>query len=388
MSKIVHICLNGSYTDGFNYQDNILPKYHKLLGLDVTVLAPQWCRNHDGEMVSNYENEYINNDGIKVIRIPQKKKNRKPSYKFKIYPQLYSILSKENPDIIFFHNFQMFDSLTVTKYIKNNREVVLYIDNHSDYSNSASSFISRNILHKLIWKYCAHKILPYTKKFYGVLPARVDFLVSTYGLPKNKCELLLMGADDELLSKYSTSKWKNTIRKRFNVKANDFLIVTGGKIDLFKTQTLTLLEAIKEVKNINIKVIVFGSVVPQLKEQFNSFIDNKNMYYIGWLNAEESYKYFGAADLVVFPGRHSVYWEQVVAQGIPMICKYWAGTTHVDIGGNVRFLYKDTIESIKNELLNIVYNKDIYNNMLESAMGDKHKEFMYSEIAKKSIELY
>ena len=54
----------------------------------------------------------------------------------------------------------------------------------------------------------------------------------------------------------------------------------------------------------------------------------------------QSYNLFSAADLVVFPGRHSVYWEQVVAIGTPMVVKYWDGTTHIDIGGNCMYLYE------------------------------------------------
>ena len=31
-----------------------------------------------------------------------------------------------------------------------------------------------------------------------------------------------------------------------------------------------------------------------------------------------------------------------------MIVKYWEGTTHVDIGGNCEFIYKDSVEEIRN----------------------------------------
>ena len=42
-----------------------------------------------------------------------------------------------------------------------------------------------------------------------------------------------------------------------------------------------------------------------------------------------------------------MFWEQVAGMGIPMVCKYWEGTTHVDCGGNVKFLYRDSVEEIK-----------------------------------------
>ena len=37
--KIVHIAPNAPYNDYWGYQDNLLPKYHKKLGHDVTVYA-------------------------------------------------------------------------------------------------------------------------------------------------------------------------------------------------------------------------------------------------------------------------------------------------------------------------------------------------------------
>ena len=105
-----------------------------------------------------------------------------------------------------------------------------------------------------------------------------------------------------------------------------------------------------------------------MKDRIEKLSDGKRIQYIGWVNTSESYQLFASADLVVFPGRHSVYWEQVAAQGIPMICKYWEGTTHIDVGGNVIFLTEDSIEKIQ-ELLEQLQNKeaDPYKTMYEVA---------------------
>ena len=37
--KIVHICLAGGYTEGLNYQENIITKYQALDGHEVSVLT-------------------------------------------------------------------------------------------------------------------------------------------------------------------------------------------------------------------------------------------------------------------------------------------------------------------------------------------------------------
>ena len=114
---------------------------------------------------------------------------------------MYTAIESEKPDILFIHGVSFCDVKTVVRYIRSHSDVRVYVDNHSDFSNSGTNWLSRNVLHKIIWKHNAQMLLPYTEKFYGVLPARVDWLVDMYGLPKEKCELLVMGVDDELAEK-------------------------------------------------------------------------------------------------------------------------------------------------------------------------------------------
>ena len=121
------------------------------------------------------------------------------------------------------------------------------------------------------------------------------------------------------------------------------------------------MQAVSEIGNDKLKLIVFGSIAPELKAQVESLANGESVQYIGWVNANDSYPLFAAADLVVFPGGHSVFWEQVVGQGIPMIVKKWEGTTHVDCGGNVEFLYQDSVEEIKEKIETIMEKNNYFN---------------------------
>ncbi len=385
--KILHICLNGTVTDGFSYQDNLLPKYHKVLGNEVVVIASLYSLNSNAKLVKlseetiKYKNEY----GITVYRIPNIY-NTNDNSKFKRYINFLSIIEKEKPDVIFLHDFQLIDSKQVVQYAKKHRDVIIYADNHADFSNSARNWLSKNILHKIIWRHYAKKLNPYVKKFYGVTPARVDFLIDLYKLPKEKCELLVMGADDDLVEKSKLSNSRKIIRDKYKISDDDFLIVTGGKIDLEKEQTILLMEAVKNIGNPKIRLIVFGSVVSELKPKIEELTrETDNILYVGWISSEESYDYFEAADLVVFPGRHSVFWEQVVGQGKPMIVKYWEGTTHVDLGGNIEFLYNDSSEEIEKKIIK-VSQPEVISNMKKIAEQKGLQVFSYKEIAKRSIE--
>lgn len=382
--KIVHVCLCGAMTDGFNYQENIIAKYHKKMGYEVTIVASQWIWGTDGKLTLTGKTGYYNEDGIKMLRLPTKRGT--VDSRLKRYPKLYETLESEEPDILFIHDCQFWDITTLACYARRHPGVKVYVDNHVDYSNGAHGWLSKNILHKGLWKYCIHKIEPYVTKFYGVIPARVDFLKKLYDLPANKCELLVMGADDELVEHAAAPKIKKQVREKYKIQAEDFLIMTGGKIDQWKTQTLLLMEAVQKIENERVKLIVFGSVTEELKDKVDALADGKKVQYIGWVNASQSYDLFAAADLVVFPGRHSVFWEQVTGQGIPMIVKDWPGTHHVDLGGNVLFLHDDSEKEIRMVLEKVLTNKALYENMKEVAAKKGKVVFSYKEIAKRSIE--
>ena len=88
---------------------------------------------------------------------------------------------------------------------------------------------------------------------------------------------------------------------------------------------------------------------------------------------------------MIFPGRHSVMWEQVAAQGIPMFVKKWEGTTHVDLGGNVKFINNDTVAEIQGMIENILNDKEEYEFMKKIATEKGMREFSYAGIAERSI---
>ncbi len=381
--KILHLMLACFYIDNYSYQENYLPKYHKAQGHDVEIIASLFTFDENGQGKylpgeCKYENEY----GIPVTRLDYAK--IPGAVRLRHYINLEKELERVSPELIFIHGVQFCDISIVAKYCKVHPEVKVYADSHSDFSNSAKGWVSRNILHGILWKRCAQKINPYVTKFYGVLPARVDFLHDVYGLPKEKIELLVMGADDERVNEASKPEVRYGIREKYGLEEDDFVIMTGGKIDGFKTQTLLLMESVARIENPKVKLVVFGSVTPDLKDRVNALADGEKVKYIGWVQAKDSYDYFAAADLVVFPGRHSVFWEQVAAQGIPMLVKYWNGTTHVDCGGNVRFLYNDSVDEISKQLEDIISDGN-YSAMKEAA-AKASENFMYSKIAQRSIE--
>ena len=382
--KIVHLSLNSLFTDGWSYQDQMLTKFHKKLGLEVTDITSHWINDDKGNIVWDERDDYVNDDGVHVVRL---RINGKEAFtnKFKRFDGLYEVIEKETPDIMFIHGVSCLENTTIKKYLKAHPGVVAYADNHADFSNSGTNWISKNILHKILWRHYAKLLVPYIKKFYGVMPSRVDFLREIYHIPAEKTELLVMGVDDDEVTKALSADTRAEIRRKYNIADDDILVMTGGKIDIAKKQTVNLMEAINKLDNPKVKLIVFGSVVDELKDAVNAQCSDKCKY-IGWIKSDETLNYYGASDLVIFPGRHSVFWEQVVGIGKPMICKYWEGTTHVDLGGNVKFLYKDTVEELTETINTVLGSKEVFDEMKNIAEEKGMVHFSYWQIAKKSIE--
>lgn len=384
--RVLHCCLAAFYIDNYGYQENILPKIHKLQGHDVAILASTETIVSGGILGYLKPSSYFTKEGIPVTRLPYIR--CLPDFlvrKLRIYKGISKVIESFKPDIIFLHDCQFLSIIDIVSYAKKNSYVRIYVDGHTDFINSAKTWLSRKILHGLFYKWCANQIEPYTRKFYGVLPLRVNFFKSVYGIPDKKVELLVLGADDSVADLSKKDEVRTIIRKNLNIAENDFVIVTGGKIDSRKNIHI-LMRAINELKEENVKLIIFGIPTQEMKNEVEELAKSENMRYLGWIHSEKVYDYFFAADLAFFPGTHSVLWEQAVGVGLPCVFKRWEGIQHVDVGGNCLFIDSDSIDEIKKAINMIVNDSDLYSKMKKVALKVGVPRFSYFQIAKKAIE--
>lgn len=381
--KIVSLVLHGDFTDGMAYQENCLPNYQKKVwNAEVVIVAGQYkLEMGTNKSVIEPIGESICENGIRLLRIHSTK--NKLARKFAYYPTLLKTLENEKPDYIFAHLVQSISLPALKKYKKKHPEVKIFADSHADYINSAHNWISKNILHKIIWKNVLNFSLDSIEMVYGVLPARVDFLKQVYKLPENKVQLLLMGAEDDKIHAELAAEYRMQIRKKLAIAESDFVIITGGKIDPKKN--IKILTDVLSVLNLEkIKLIIFGKANEEMKEYIETIQEEAYVRYVGWLSSEEMYKYFHASDLAVFPGTHSVIWEQAVGTGLPGIYRRWEGIEHIDRGGNIEFINGESEEELRTIIQKISCNSEKYAEMKEKAEAVK-SDFLYSNIALKSL---
>ncbi|MBE6797083.1 MAG: glycosyltransferase family 4 protein [Ruminococcaceae bacterium] len=387
--KIVHIAIEAPYNEGWGYQENLLPKYQVKLNHQVTLVTTtkQNLSNNQTEKVES--GVYESPDGFKVVRLNNLQYfPRFVADKVKLF-SIYDVLKEEQPDLIMVHGLENFSVLQINKYLKkDNPRCKVIADNHLDY-NIGKSFLRKDIAMRIFVaavRLLNKKMQKHYEKVYGVTPWRCEFAHEILGIDKNKLDVFPAGADDEHINYENRERIKNEIRKKHGVSDNEFLIVTGGKIDADKNIHI-LMEAVANLDFENIKLLVFGTPSPDIEEKFNKLSQNGKIISIGWIPAKETYNYFLAADLVFFPGQHSVMWEQVVACGTPIVMKHYKSMHHCDVGGNAKFLYEDSVEGISKLLTELLTEEKLYRDMLDVARSEKRKQFLYSELAKKSIEV-
>ena len=133
-----------------------------------------------------------------------------------------------------------------------------------------------------------------------------------------------------------------------------------------------------------IKLLVFGNVLEDIKEEFEKQLSDK-VQWIGFIPSDDAYNYFFAADLVMFPGQHSVLWEQACACKMPCVFARWPGMEHVDNGGNACFIDDVSVKGIKCCIESLNRTPD-YEKMKACAESEMTDIYLYSHIAKKSLE--
>lgn len=381
--KIVHIIPRGFIEDRA-YQENILPKKHRELGLEVHIITSQLTVSKDGRNVERKEiGKYINRDGVIVHVLKTPRSN--------IIRYLYGCscigikktLKAINPDIIFIHNVGAGENRYIRSFVSQHRSVQVFADCHQDYYNNPQNTFKQKVAGYKSRKN-AKLIEPVTTKFWGTTPWRVDYLKDYYHIEPDKVNLLVMGGDEKQILSYSITKIKEDIRSRYGIPNNAFLVVTGGVIDKRKQQDL-LMEAIVQLESHNVWLLVFGKPTSEMESICEHYSAQSNIIFAGWVDANYSNELFLASDMAIFPGTHSVLWEQAVACGVPQIIRRWKGMEHVNVNGNVYLLDEVNVDSLKAAIEDRLFTEE-YNKMKMMAK-EAAPVFYYDKIARKSIGL-
>ena len=301
--KIVFVALASSFTPGMNYQENMLAAEFIKMGVELTVVSDSF-EYVLGKMNETTPGTYILEDNLKLIRCKYVKIiNTYFSKKFRKIKNLISILENEKPDIIYQHGIQMAETKRVVEYVKTHPKVMYIVDSHEDYHNSATNFLSKNILHKLIYKPKIKKALPYIDKYYYISSETKKFLIEMYKIKSDKLSYLPLGG---IISDEQTMIFdRNIVRNELGISDENIVFLHSGKMGKDK-KTIELLNAFIKSHNSNQRLLIVGSFSADISEEANRLIDScSDIKFLGWKQGDEIIKIIHASDIYMQPGTQS-----------------------------------------------------------------------------------
>ena len=302
--KIFHICLSCFYIDGFNYQENELVRQHVSEGHDVIVIASTETIEN-GHITYTEPCDKIGTEGARVIRLPYAGwLPHKIMRKLRIHPDLSKLLEEHKPDTILFHGIGGFEIVTVAQYACKNPEALFYADSHTYWGNSAKNFVSREILHKLYYRWCLKRALPYIQKILCVSTEIMDFAKDVYKVPAQMLEFYPLGGT--LIDHEDYAVQRQQTREMLGLASDAIMCLQSGKQTVRK-KLIETLEAFARWQDPRARLFIAGILNDNIKDQAEALIKaDDRVVFLGWKNAFELTDLLCATDLYLQPGTQSV----------------------------------------------------------------------------------
>ena len=378
--KILHLAPLSPYNVGWGYQENLLPKYQRKLGHEVALVVSTRESSTNGR-VDVPEETFSLPDGT-VVHRRRRLFGNSVLGKFLSYTSVMDILLAFKPDLVLVHSLTTMSVFQAVNYKKKyNPNCVIIHDNHADENIGRLRFRLLTDVCYRYWAFINRFSLPYVSRYYGVTPWRREFIVNRFRIPEDKTDVLIMGADVDEIDFSSRERFRRELDSKYGTK-DSFLIITGGKIERNKN-VAPLMEAVRGMSNV--KLIVFGNVSDDYSQEVQA-AQNENVIMMGFQNNKRIYELLLAADLAIFPGQHSVLWEQACACKIPCLFAWWHGMDHLNNGGNSDFITDVSVDGLR-KAIQLHCNTEKYKEMDRVAKSAATDIFSYYEIAKKSVEM-
>ena len=370
--KIVHIVIVGPYTEGMTYQENLLPVCHAKQGHEVTVIAN--CTFWDKDTIKSTEaTEKKIDTNFKLIRLPFVfVLHSYITEKLRWMHGLYETLRKEKPDFIFLHDVATVSTGQIEKYLEESPSTVLVVDSHSTFLNSAHGWISKKILHGIIYKYSAQKIYKFAKSIYYIEPETKEFLQECYGFPLDKMKFLSLGGTT--LHDEDYRRVREKVRRRYAIPEGTTVFLHSGKLDATK-RTVELPEAFLHRKHKNDTALyIIGETSNRERrmkiEQLASL--DQTIHLLGWKPGEELHDFLCAADVYVQPGEPSATLQVAACCRCGIVARDFA--CYTEVFGDAEFLFSQE-EDLYVFLDVLCASKDKINTLRETTY-EKAKQYL------------
>ncbi|WP_343686779.1 glycosyltransferase family 4 protein, partial [Chryseobacterium gleum] len=238
------------------------------------------------------------------------------------------------------------------------------------------------------------KYIKYIKAIYPIVPASADFLNQVYDVPYKDMKLLPLGCDYlksiDIMERTDTS----TIKSRFGIKENDFVLITGGKFDPLK-KTDVLINAVEQINDQNIHLIVFGKASDQNLEYENMLKDiakKSNVHFTGWLDGDSILELMTICDVAIYPASQSVIWQQSIGMHLPLLIGDSGGQNpeYLNLYNNIIILKSNEItsENMIKHITHLKSNPELLQEMKSGAKKVASEYLDYRIICNTTLEVF
>ena len=316
--KILHLCLACFYIDGYNYQENVLPRLNKEDGHEVKIIASTETFVDNQTLGYVEPAEYVTEYGVPIVRLPYVKIGPMFStVKLRKYMGLYDQIAKFAPDVIMSHDLAYWSVKDVVRYKKEHPEVKLYADTHTAEYNSGTNWLSMHVLHRGFYRHLTKKVLPYLEKFFYIGAGERDFALKHYKVPAELMEFYPLGGNLFSVEEYAEKRARR--RAELELAEGELLFVHSGKMDALK-RTADLLRAFAAVPDLKAKFAVIGSLPDETKDEITALIEaDLRVTYLGWRSSQDLLEYLCAADLYCQPGSVSATMQNAICCNCPIL---------------------------------------------------------------------
>lgn len=221
--------------------------------------------------------------------------------------------------------------------------------------------------------------------------SNTDKYLEQYGAKKNRIYRYPFSSlkNEDILQDPITSRQKEIIREKLNIKENKVIISVGQFI--YRKGFDLLIEASKYLDK-DTGIYIIGGIPTE------EFISNKeeygltNVHYIGYKNKEELTEYYKAADLFVLPTREDIWGlviNEAMGNGLPIITteNCVAGLELVENGKNGYIIPVDNFEQIVEKANMILKNVELHRNMSIASL-ETIRDFSIESMAEAHIEIF
>lgn len=339
--KILHICICGPFTDGMAYQENELIAQHVKAGHKTTVIAATDAYGPNKQVVHVTPGVSQLACGATLIRLPYLRPLRGwLASKIRAHAELRKNLEQIQPDRILFHGLTAWDLLTVATYVRQNPQVKLFVDCHEDFNNSARSWASRELLHKLFYKKIFQQCVDQIHEVLCITIESLNFAIDFYGSPISKTRMYPLGCTME--STDIVARRRAEFRSRYNLTNSDIVITQTGKIDHTKQLTAALL-AFSRNPSPQLRFFIAGQITDDVMAECLPLINNdQRITDLGWQTTEQLRTVLAGADCFLQPFGQTATTQMAMGYGCVILAQ--DVPSHRWLISDLECLFKDSSE--------------------------------------------